>query len=51
MQGAVIPAAAVTEDDKRAMFALMSEFYDNMDEAVFRRDFAEKDHCLIRLKP
>jgi hypothetical protein len=47
MQGAVIPAAAVTEDDKRAMFALMSEFYDNMDEAVFRRDFAEKDHCLI----
>lgn len=47
MNGAIVPAASVTEAEKQAMFALMSEFYDNMDEAVFRRDFGGKDYCLI----
>lgn len=47
MNGAVIPACEVSERDLQTMFGLMAASYDNMEEAVFRRDFAEKDHCLI----
>ncbi|MBR4201130.1 MAG: hypothetical protein IKQ91_07620 [Oscillospiraceae bacterium] len=47
MNGQVIPACEVTEAELRAMFSLMDTYYDNMDESVFRRDFAQKDHCLI----
>ena len=47
MNGAVIPACEVTETDLQAMFALMSAYYDNVEESVFRRDYAGKDHCLI----
>lgn len=35
------------EEDLSAMFGLMNEFYDNMDENVFRKDFFEKNYCLV----
>ena len=47
MNGTVIPASECTERDLCAMYALMAEFYDDTDEAVFRKDFAAKDHCLL----
>ncbi|MCH5208732.1 MAG: hypothetical protein J1F04_07580 [Oscillospiraceae bacterium] len=46
MKGLIKPIGEYSETDISAMFGLMSEFYDNMDEAVFRRDFADKDYCL-----
>lgn len=47
MKGFVKPVSEFTESDISSMYALMNEFYDNMDETVFRRDFADKDHCLV----
>lgn len=44
---AVLPVSRYTERDLCEMYALMAEFYDNTDEAVFRKDFAAKDHCLV----
>ena len=46
MKGFIKPIGGFAETDISAMFSLMSEFYDNMDETVFRRDFADKDYCL-----
>lgn len=47
MKGTVIPAADVTERGIMQMYALMAQFYDGTDEAVFRRDLADKDYCLL----
>ena len=47
MKGLVKPIEKCTEKEISAMYALMTEFYDNMDEAVFRRDFSDKDYCLV----
>lgn len=46
LKGKVLPISDYSEDDIRAMYRLMSEFYDNTDESVFRRDFFDKDYCL-----
>lgn len=46
LKGTVKPISEYTEDEIRAMYQLMSQFYDNMDESVFRRDFFDKDYCL-----
>ncbi len=46
MNGQVRPIGTYTEADIQAMFRLMTAFYDNVEEAVFRRDFADKDYCL-----
>lgn len=47
MKGLVKPISECTEKEISAMYALMTEFYDNMDEDVFRRDFFNKDYCLV----
>lgn len=46
LKGRVLPISDYSESDISAMYGLMSEFYDNTDEAVFRRDFFDKDYCL-----
>lgn len=47
MKGLVKSITECTEKEISAMYALMTEFYDNMDEDVFRRDFSDKDYCLV----
>ena len=47
MKGYVKPVSQCAKEEISAMYALMTEFYDNMDEAVFRRDLADKDYCLV----
>ena len=47
MKGRVIPIKEVSASEIDAMFALMDEFYDNMDRAVFETDFYAKDYCII----
>ena len=47
MKGFVKPIEEFTETEICSMYALMTEFYENMDEAVFRRDFSDKDYCLV----
>ncbi len=47
MKGRVIPIKEVSSTDVDAMFALMDEFYDNMDRAVFESDFYAKDYCIV----
>ena len=39
MKGKVIKITEAKNADIDAMYALMDEFYDNMDRAVFERDF------------
>ncbi|MBR3630973.1 MAG: hypothetical protein IKN55_10970 [Oscillospiraceae bacterium] len=46
MTGRIVPVAEITEQDIRAMYALMQTYYEQTDEAVFRRDMAEKDYVL-----
>lgn len=47
MKGTVVKIQDVTADEINAMFALMDEFYENMDRSVFERDFFAKDYCII----
>lgn len=47
MKGLVKPISECSEKEISAMYKLMTEFYDNMEESVFRRDFADKDYCLV----
>lgn len=49
MKGRVIRINEATSADIDAMYALMDEFYDNMDRAVFERDFYAKDLSLIHI--
>lgn len=46
LKGFVKPIGEYGESEIAAMYGLMSRFYDNTDEAVFRRDFSDKDYCL-----
>lgn len=46
LKGFIKPIKEYTEAEISAMYSLMDEFYDNTDEAVFRRDFFDKDYCL-----
>ncbi len=46
MKGIVKPISDYTEEEIRTMYRIMAQFYDNTDEAVFRRDFFDKDYCL-----
>lgn len=47
LKGKVQPVSEFTEDELSTMYSLMAQFYDNTDEAVFRRDFFDKDYCLV----
>lgn len=37
----------ITEAEKKEMFQLMKEFYDNVDEQIFIIDLLDKDYCII----
>lgn len=47
LKGFVKPICEFGETEISDMYSLMSEFYDNTDESVFRRDFFDKDYCLV----
>lgn len=47
LQGQVLRAEEVSETERLAMFRLMDEFYDGVSYDRFRRDFADKDFCLV----
>ena len=47
MTGGVIPVSDISESEIGECFDLMKKYYDNMDEQVFRRDFSDKDYCLV----
>ena len=46
MKGAMTPINDLTEQDIQTMYTLMQTYYEHTDEAVFRRDLAEKDYAL-----
>ncbi|MBP0974159.1 MAG: hypothetical protein J5851_09670 [Oscillospiraceae bacterium] len=46
MKGAMTPITDLTEQDIQTMYTLMQTYYEHTDEAVFRRDLAEKDYAL-----
>ena len=46
MKGAMTPINDLTEQDITTMYTLMQTYYEHTDEAVFRRDLAEKDYAL-----
>lgn len=46
LKGVVRPISEYSETEISAMYSLMAQFYDNMEETVFRRDFFDKDYCL-----
>lgn len=46
LKGMIKPADQYGEEDLRAMYRLMSAFYDDTDEDTFRKDFRAKDYCL-----
>jgi len=47
LHGKVIEARLLTEQQKREMYALMEEFYEDTDLQVFLRDLAEKDYSIL----
>lgn len=47
LRGAVKQIDEFTEEEILVMYRLMSEFYDDTKEDVFRRDFFDKDYCLV----
>lgn len=46
LKGFIKSVNEYSESEISAMYSIMAEFYDNTDEAVFRRDFFDKDYCL-----
>ena len=46
LKGQIKPIEEYSEEERASMYRLMSEFYDNTSESVFRRDFLDKDYCL-----
>ena len=46
LTGEVRPISEYTDADKERMYALMTEFYDNVDREVFYHDFNDKNYCL-----
>ena len=47
MTGEVLPISEFTDKDISVMFGIMQMYYDNVEEEVFRRDFSDKDYCLV----
>jgi len=47
LHGKVVDRRELTQAQIASMFALMDEFYDNMDFIVFQKDLADKDYCLV----
>lgn len=46
LKGVVKRVSEYTEEEIRKMYLLMDEFYDNVQESIFRKDFFGKDYCL-----
>lgn len=47
LSGEVKQIDKFTEEEISSMYRLMCEFYDDTKEDVFRRDFLNKDYCLV----
>ena len=47
LKGEVKRIHEFTEEQLSAMYRIMAEFYDDTKEEVFRKDFADKDYCLV----
>ncbi|MBP1565147.1 MAG: hypothetical protein J6A58_05255 [Oscillospiraceae bacterium] len=47
LKGTIKPVDKFSQEEIASMYSLMAQFYDNTDEDVFRRDFYDKDYCLV----
>jgi hypothetical protein len=47
LHGIIIAVKLLTAEDKKTMYSLMEEFYDNTSFAVFIKDLHEKDYCIL----
>lgn len=47
LKGEVKKIHEFTDAQLSSMYRIMAEFYDDTKEEVFRKDFAEKDYCLV----
>lgn len=47
LKGKVKKINEFTEEEISSMYRLMSQFYDDTKEEVFRKDFLDKDYCLV----
>ncbi len=47
LKGEVKKIQEFTDEQISMMYHLMSEFYDDTSEEVFRKDFSNKDYCLV----
>jgi hypothetical protein len=47
LHGHIIEVQQLTEQEKKDMFSLMDEFYDDISFPVFIEDLEEKDYCIL----
>lgn len=47
LEGSIVKINQVSEKQLKEMYFLMVEFYNNVTETNFRKDFLEKDYCII----
>jgi len=47
LHGKIVEAKLLTEQDRKEMFSLMEEFYDDTALNVFMKDLEEKDYCIL----
>jgi hypothetical protein len=47
LTGRTVPQASLTATDRRAMFALLSTFFNGVDPATFASDLDEKSHVIL----
>ncbi len=47
LDGKIVKVELLSEGQKRRMFSLMDEFYENMAWEVFESDLLKKDYCII----
>lgn len=47
LQGNIIEVQKLNVQDKKVMFSLMEEFYDDTSYPVFLKDLEEKDYCIL----
>ena len=47
LEGSIVKINQVSEKQLKEMYFLMAEFYNNITEKNFLKDFLEKDYCII----
>ena len=47
LEGSIVKINQVSEKQLKEMYFLMAEFYNNITEKNFFKDFLEKDYCII----